>query len=154
MIVKETLKTARTSLDNVSDAPELDAQWLMLKVLGQDETSWLISHGEDELTQEQANNFDNFIKRRKTGEPLAYILGEWEFYGRKFIVSKDVLIPRPDTEKLIEEAVSVINKMFKEKGRKIVVADVGTGSGCIAITLLLESENIGRVVATDISEKH
>ena len=151
--IKEALYNAKKVLQPVSDAPALDAQWLMLEVLGPGEASWLISHGEDKLTREQKKRFESLIRRRKTGEPLAYILGEWAFYGRKFIVNKDVLIPRPDTEKLVEEAVRVIDKMHNEKRRKLVVADVGTGSGCIAITLLLETGKINRVIAVDVSEK-
>lgn len=149
MVVKEVLAVAYNSLADKSDAPHLDAQWLMLEVLGQKEASWLISHAGNELTQGQEERFENLVKRRKTGEPLAYILGEWEFYGRKFIVNKDVLVPRPDTEQLVEEAIKVINKMHE----KIVVADVGTGSGCAAITMLLETKKISRVLATDVSKK-
>lgn len=151
--IKKALFGAEKLLQFVSDAPALDAQWLMLEVLEQNEASWLISHGEDELTRKQQERFKSLVLLRKTGEPLAYILSEWEFYGRKFIVNRDVLVPRPDTERLVETAVQVIEKMYKQKGGKLVVSDVGTGSGCIAITTLLETEKIMHMIATDVAEK-
>lgn len=153
MTITQALRSARSQLSASSDAPALDAQWLMLEVLGQDEASWLISHGEDKITRKEQERYEGLVTRRKAGEPLAYILGEWEFYGRKFIVSRDALIPRPSTERLVEEAGQVIARMYEQKRRKLAVADVGTGSGCIAITLIKETEKINNVIATDISEK-
>lgn len=152
---KDALTAAKQQLAAISDAPDLDAQRILLHVLGQRETSWLFTHPEQELTPQQHDNIQELIRQRATAKPLAYILGVCEFYGREFIVTPDVLIPRPATEELVKQALAYIN-------RPMVIADIGTGSGCIAITLALEfappyeggiPTNAGGVVfiATDIS---
>ena len=93
------------------------------------------------------------IARRARAEPIAYLTGEREFFGRAFRVTPDVLIPRPETELVVEEALACLHarRPDPERSRPPVVVDVGTGSGCIAITLALEYPS-ARVVATDISE--
>lgn len=141
--VSEALRLARDQLEHTSDAPELDATWLMLHVLKQEESSWLYAHGDEVLSDEDEDKYKKLIERRKTGEPLAYILGYWEFYGRRFLVNRDVLVPRPSTEDLVD---AVLPKLHKG----MVIADVGTGSGCIVITLALELANF-QFFATDIS---
>ena len=83
-----------------------DAEILLAHVLQKDR-AWLLAHGEEELSQEQKKVFEAFVARRKNHEPIAYILGEKEFYGRKFLVDKRVLIPRPSTEALIDEMKSL-----------------------------------------------
>ncbi|MFH1353702.1 MAG: peptide chain release factor N(5)-glutamine methyltransferase [bacterium] len=149
--IKSQIQRARLQLAQVSDAPELDATWLMLHVLGRDESSWLQIHGENKLNPEEERQYAELVKRRNTGEPLAYILGYWEFYGRKFLVNKDVLIPRPSTENLVDAVLAKLHK-------GMVVADVGTGSGCVIITLALELANFQfsifnfQLLATDISD--
>ena len=94
--------------------------------------SWLIGHDRDVLGPAQAAALEALVRRREAGEPVAYILGEREFYGRVFKVSPDVLIPRPETEQLVEAALA---RLPKDRPAKIL--DLGTGSGCIAITLAL-----------------
>lgn len=100
------------------------------------------------LDNEINNNLNNDILRLKSYEPVQYILGYTYFYKSKFIVNKDVLIPRFDTEVLVEETINIINKNFENK--KISIVDIGTGSGCIAISLKKEISDLN-VVAIDIS---
>lgn len=89
--------------------------------------------------------YEALVKRRREGEPLAYLLGEKEFYGRRFAVTRDVLVPRPDSEALVEVALECLSPMTAPR-----ILELGTGSGCIAITLQLERPD-ARIVATDIS---
>ena len=100
------------------------------------------------LDNEINSNLNNDILRLKSYEPVQYILGYTYFYKSKFIVNKDVLIPRFDTEVLVEETINIINKNFENK--KISIVDIGTGSGCIAISLKKEISDLN-VVAIDIS---
>jgi release factor glutamine methyltransferase len=106
--------------------------------------SWLAAHGDDPVTEAQFSKAEAWMVRRESGEPWAHIIGWCEFRGRKFQVSKDVLIPRPETELVLEAALDV--------GRRIGVChatDVGTGSGILAICMALETD--WRIVASDIS---
>ncbi len=153
MTLASALKTARMKLTGHSDAPLLDAQRLLQQVTNHPEVSYFLAHGEEVLSTKQASAFMALVSRREKGEPLAYILGHWEWYGRAFQVTPHVLIPRPATENLIETALPIIKQLSHQAGRPITLADIGTGSGCIAITLLLEaSDYIARVYATDNSE--
>ena len=95
--------------------------------------SWLIAHDTDRLNPEQISRFCSVLARRLEGEPIAYITGYREFYGREFHVTPDVLIPRPETELLVELALARM-----PIGQSTQVLDLGTGSGCIAISLALE----------------
>jgi release factor glutamine methyltransferase len=119
-----------------------EAGSLLSFVIGRDRT-FLISHSEDELDNQQVEEFRVTIERRAAGEPLQYITGVQDFFGREFRVTPDVLIPRPETELLIEAALEV------SKAPQFI-CDVGTGSGCIAITLLCELHD-ARAVAVDKS---
>lgn len=107
--------------------------------------AWLIAHDTDALGEMQAAQFEALLTRRLAGEPVAYLTGTREFYGRLFQVSPDVLIPRPDTELLVELALARI-----PPDQAMEVLDLGTGSGCIAITLALERP-LARVTAVDRS---
>ena len=107
--------------------------------------AWLIAHDTDLPTGAQIATFDALLARRLAGQPIAYLTGTREFYGRPFQVSPDVLIPRPDTELLVERALARI-----PPDRAMDVLDLGTGSGCIAITLALERP-LARVTAVDRS---
>jgi release factor glutamine methyltransferase len=168
MKIQETLEHVKID--------RLDAEVLLAHVLGKDR-SWLISHSSDELNSNQKKKFDELITRRKNHEPVAYITGEKEFYGRKFKVDPRVLIPRPATEALIDEVKKLYEMKFEietprtmEADTDIVIfaevfsiqhsafsiqelsiIDVGTGSGCIGITLALEIPDI-KIICTDISE--
>jgi release factor glutamine methyltransferase len=107
--------------------------------------AWLIAHDTDPLVDAHITALDTLLTRRLAGEPIAYLTGAREFYGRRFQVSPDVLIPRPDTELLVELALERI-----PPDRSVDVLDLGTGSGCIAITLALERPLV-RVTAVDHS---
>jgi release factor glutamine methyltransferase len=106
-----------------------DAQQLLLRILQRD-GAWLLAHPEATLNDEQARRYDDWIARRERREPVQYILGEQEFYGLALKVTPDVLIPRPETEHLVEAALT---RAPRDRGLRI--CDVGTGSGAIAIAL-------------------
>lgn len=125
-----------------SQIERFDAQVLLLHVL-QKNRAWLIAHDDESATDEQSVAFEALAARRCAGEPVAYLLGSREFYGREFAVSPAVLIPRPDTELLVELAL----KRAPQNGK---VIDLGTGSGCIPITLKLERPDLS-VSALDLS---
>ena len=148
MTFYETTVRAHTLLIEAGLLPEtatFDAELLARHALGWDLATWLARRRE-EATPAFAQHYDALIRRRLQREPVAYIRGVQEFWGRDFIVSPAVLIPRPETELLIERA----RDWLSTRTRAIVV-DVGTGSGCIAITLSLECPG-HRVFAVDISE--
>lgn len=105
----------------------------------------LIAHPETAVSPPSRADYEALVRRRQAGEPLAYLLGEKEFYGRPFPVTPDVLVPRPDTETLIDVALACLRGRHAPR-----VLDLGTGSGCVAITLQLERAD-ARVVATDVS---
>lgn len=111
------------------------------------DTAWLIAHDTDPLTDAQIAAFQSLLLRRLEGEPIAYIVGEKEFYGRMFKVTPDVLIPRPETELLVEAALKCL-----AKSRPARILDIGTGSGCIAVSLALERPDCS-VTAVDISAR-
>ena len=152
MTIGEARAAAARTLTHVSDAPPLDADRLLLHIFGQSETAWLLLHSEDPLSATQEEELQALVCERASGKPLAYVLGEAWFYGRPFMVSPAVLIPRPATEDLIERSLEVIDSLFLARGRPLVIADIGTGSGCIAITLLLERPAaIEKISAVDSS---
>lgn len=137
--------TIAVALKN-SKLPLTETEILLSFIIKKDR-SYLNAFPEKKLTVREAVLFQNFLKRREKNEPLAYILGTKEFYGLKFFVNSSVLIPRPETEKLVADALAFL----KTKSKPIVV-DVGTGSGCIAIAVGKNSPKM-RVYATDISPK-
>lgn len=147
MTIVETLTWANNKLKDQStvDAPMLDAQLLLAKVLDVSK-NYLFTHFDQELTQEQSDRFEKLVERRRHHEPLAYIVGWKEFYGRPFKVNPFVLIPRPETETLIEET-----KRLCQNATDTLIIDVGTGSGAIAVTLSAETGL--PVIATDLSSE-
>lgn len=124
-----------------------EAGSLVAQILGQDR-SFILSHAEDALDPDQAMQFRAQVERRSKGEPLQYITGHQEFYGLDFEVSPDVLIPRPETELLVETALKSVNGLANP-----FICDVATGSGCVAIALLHELRKTpgAHGVAIDIS---
>ena len=134
MTISEWLKQTSAKIDR------LDAELILTDFLQVADRSYLAAHSNDELSD--TNAIDAQATRRAEGEPLAYILGYREFYGRRFFVTPNVLIPRPETETIID----IAKKLKPDK-----ILDVGTGSGCIAITLVLELPNT-QVSAVDISD--
>jgi len=145
--IKAALSAGSDRLQNVSESAEFDAQVLLAHILGA-ERAWLFAHHDELLNQEQMRDWDASLARLEGGEALAYVLGEWEFYGLTFQVTKDVLIPRPETELLVEQAIDWLTA----RPEKRIAADVGTGSGCIAIALAVNVPDLG-IIASDISER-
>ena len=121
-----------------------EAGSLLGDVLGRDR-SFILSHGEAAISYEQIEQFRDYLERRALGEPLQYITGHQEFFGLDFEVTSEVLIPRPETELLIEASLKVF-----PSAADALICDVGTGSGCIAITLMQQLPQ-ARAVALDIS---
>ncbi len=121
-----------------------DAGSLLAHVLGRDRT-FLIAHADGALSDEEFRAFRFLIERRARGEPAQYITGHQEFFKLDFEVTRAVLIPRPETELIVETALELLRNDSKPR-----LADIGTGSGCIAISLLHEM-NAARAVATDVS---
>ena len=144
-VIAETILEAEQLLRRAG-VPEArrEAGTLLAYVLGRDR-SFILSHPEDAIGEEQAERFSEYLERRLQREPLQYITANQEFFGLDFEVTRDVLIPRPETELLVETAV----KLFGDSGNAFI-CDVGTGSGCIAITLMHQLPG-PRAVALDIS---
>jgi release factor glutamine methyltransferase len=133
MDIQSWLKAATHSLTESSiDSARLDAEILLADMMEKDR-SWILAHPEYILTDEQISLLDKKIARRARHEPIAYIRGSQEFYGRDFIVSKDTLTPRPETETIVEMALELLRNE-----PALSVADIGTGSGCIIISIELE----------------
>ncbi len=129
-----------------SETPLLDAQVLLAHVLGKTR-AWVMAHPEIEPTSEQQAQIDRSMERLKNGQPLPYVLGHWEFFGLDFLLSPEVLIPRPETELLVEKA---LEWMKSQRRNGILAADIGTGSGCIAVALAVHAPGLN-VIASDVS---
>ena len=125
----EALQTARARLAATCKNPRRDADLLLAHVLGCDQTA-LLTHPERMLSIEESEQFARLVERRLAAEPMQYLTGEQEFFGLRFEVSPAVLIPRPETEHLVE---TVLQRFKREDAVRIV--DVGTGSGAIAVAL-------------------
>lgn len=161
-----------TIRDALNHAPivSLDAELLLSFILGNDR-AWILAHDCEELHESHRRSWEKLVSRRIKGEPVAYITGTKEFYGRMFDVSPAVLIPRPSTEKLIEVALDFLQSpalvtseadsgitviavpLSKEK--PVLIADIGTGSGIIPLTLRLEGrreEMVGIDISSDALE--
>lgn len=132
-------------LAGASETPGLDGQVLLGHVLGRPR-AWLLAHPEARLSPAELDTLEQYTARLEQGEPLPYVLGHWEFYGLDFLVSPAVLIPRPETELLVEQALAWL---AVHPGPRLAV-DVGTGSGCIAVSLAVHAPGL-TVVAVDIS---
>ncbi len=132
------------ALSRMSGLSRLEARMLLVRVLGRP-TEWLLAHGDEPVAPELSEAFLSLAARRRQGEPMAYLVGEREFMGHTFVVSPCVLIPRPETELLVEAAIQAIID-----SRSPAILDLGTGSGAVAISLALARPD-ARVSATDIS---
>ncbi len=142
--IGELLRDARQRLAATPfEAPRREAALLLARVLDRGEAS-ILAHTEEAVPAVAAERFGALLERRLAGEPVAYLFGEREFYGRLFAVDPRVLIPRPETEHLIEAVLAL------DLPPRPTIADVGTGSGAIAVTLALELPG-ARLLATDIS---
>jgi release factor glutamine methyltransferase len=139
--IQELLSSATRLLAPSSESASADAQLILAHALDCTR-QWLRANGDAEITPEQRLRFEQLCSRRRAGEPIAYILGSAGFYGREFLVNEQVLIPRPETEHLVDETLA-----FVRGGMRVL--DVGTGCGAIACTVAAETEAV--VDATDVS---
>ena len=143
--IAETLKIAAEVLRHGEIAePRREAGSLLAFALQKDKT-FLIAHSEYELSKQEETRFHKFLRRRAKREPFQYITGKQEFYGLDFEVSKDVLIPRPETELIVENAV----ELLPENGK---FCEIGVGSGCISISILREVKTAS-AIGLDVSEE-
>jgi release factor glutamine methyltransferase len=145
LTVADALREAAARLRDAGLAePRREAGTLLSYSLGRDQAH-LITHSDESLNDVQLSDFRAWVERRAAGEPFQYIAGRQEFYGLEFEVGRDVLIPRPETELLVEEALELLRDTPSP-----FVCDVGTGSGCIAVALLHERGD-ARGVGCDVS---
>ncbi|MDB9940744.1 peptide chain release factor N(5)-glutamine methyltransferase [Candidatus Pelagibacter sp.] len=126
--------------------PQLDSEILLSNSIKRDKR-YIILNPKEILNSEQLEKFKNLIERRKKGEPIAYIINKKEFWKDEFFVNKDVLIPRPDSEIIIEQVLKIYSKDIQ-----LQVLDIGTGSGCILLSILKERSNFYGT-GIDISKK-
>jgi release factor glutamine methyltransferase len=142
--IATALRSAADRLGDLSDTARLDAEILLACALNRDR-SYFRAWPERKLSPDEQNRFRDLIERRQSGTPIAYLLGEKEFWSRTFKVRPDVLIPRPETELLVELALDAI-----PAARTTDILDLGTGSGAIAVTVAAERP-LARITATDLS---
>ncbi len=148
--IAETLKEASELLRDATVPNNLlDAQTLLAEALGKDRT-YLIINFNQQIPEDVLSEFRMMVNRRASGEPLQYITGHQEFFGLSFEVNPDVLIPRPETELIVEETIRLVQLNGISRPVAPVIIDVGVGSGCIAVTLARELGD-ARVIASDIS---
>ena len=142
--IQTSLEYAFKTLQALSDTAQLDSEILLCHVLDKNR-AYLRTWPERKLNREQIIEFQQLVKKRETGLPIAYLVGKKEFWSREFFINQHVLIPRPETELLIEIALDLIpDNQFKS------IIDLGTGSGAIGITLAAERP-LTNITATDIS---
>ncbi|MBZ0300048.1 MAG: peptide chain release factor N(5)-glutamine methyltransferase [Anaerolineae bacterium] len=142
--IQSALHAARNRIAPVSESASLDAQVLLAELLNVNR-AYLLAHGDAALTPEQAARYGEWVQRRADGEPVAYILGRRAFYDRELRVAPSVLIPRPETELLLEAALN-----FVQGSADCAAADIGTGSGALAVTFAANCPNAA-VYAVDLS---
>lgn len=128
-----------------SDWPQLDAQVLLAHIMDKPRT-WVLAHPETPLTDHQLAAVETAVARLEAGIALPYILGHWGFFDLDLIVTPDVLIPRPETELLVEKAIVWLQASPERR----TIADIGTGSGCIAVSIAVHIPD-ARILATDLS---
>jgi len=131
--------------NNISN-PQLDSEILLSNSIKRDKKH-IILNPTELLNSDQLNKFKSLIERRKKGEPIAYLINKKEFWKDEFFVNKDVLIPRPDTELIIEQVLKIYSRNYQ-----LQVLDIGTGSGCILLSILKERPNFYGT-GIDISKK-
>lgn len=147
--IRAALDAATAELMGHSGAPRLDAQLILAHLLEQ-RREYLIAHDEVALSAEQAIAYAKLIALRRRGMPTAYILGRRAFFDRDLVVTPHVLIPRPETELIVERALAWIHAQGRQNDPRLRIVDVGTGSGAIAVALAGRLP-AARILATDIS---
>jgi len=140
------IKSSKTLMEFNINNPYLDSELLLSKAINQDRKYFIINSKKN-LNKEKLNNFYNLVDRRKKGEPVAYIINKKEFWKNEFFVDKNVLIPRPDSELIVEQLLKLT--LYKSK---LQILDIGTGSGCILLSLLKERPDFYGT-GIDISKK-
>ena len=145
MTIKDTIRKYTNALKLVTHIPAKEVEILMLHLLEKN-TIWLHLNYNEEFTKEK--ELEVLVKKRATNYPIEYIINKASFYGEMFIVKPGVLIPRPETEILVENALEIL----KDKKETIKVLEIGTGSGIISVMLAMLIENI-KIIAVDINEK-
>ena len=147
MTIREIFNTYMEELSHISDTPNLDIEILLSKALGDVDRLYIHLNLHKELTKEQLDSFNKMIQDRLKGRPIAYIVNNREFMGLDFYVEEGVLIPRPDTEPLVEEVIELV------KGKEnLKIVDIGTGSGAITVSLAKYIKDC-QVYSLDISDK-
>ncbi len=149
--VSEVLARGIVALAKYVESPRTDAQLLLASVIGRDR-AWILAHGDSFLSRQQSERFGELCEKRASGMPVAYILGTAGFYGREFVVNDKVLVPRPESEVLVEDMLSYLRTRLDPAYPKqlLTVLDIGTGSGAIACTLAAELAAV-TVEGVDIS---
>ena len=147
MNIQTLLNQASKTLKQLSNtSSKLDSEILLSKIIKKNR-KYLILNSNEELKKKNIKSFDYLVKRRKKGEPIAYLINKKEFWKQNFYINQNVLIPRPDTETLVEETLKLFNV-----NSKLNMLDIGTGSGCILISILKERRNFFGT-GIDISKK-
>ena len=147
MNIQTLLNQASKTLKQLSNtSSKLDSEILLSKIIKKNR-QYLILNSNEELKKENIKSFDYLVKRRKKGEPIAYLINKKEFWKQNFYINQNVLIPRPDTETLVEETLKLFNV-----NSKLNMLDIGTGSGCILLSILKERRNFFGI-GIDISKK-
>ena len=142
--VRHTLARARASLESASATARLDAEILLSQVLGWSRAR-LLAHPAASLDLRSARRFETLLERRRAGEPIAYLTGRREFWSLDLLVTPDTLVPRPETEVLVEAVLGVV-----PAGRPATIADIGTGAGAIALAIARERPR-ALVLGSDLS---
>ena len=151
MLIKDLIINAASKLEAVSESPRLDAEVLLSHVLGIERLNLIVRFAE-ELDPGHENAFNSLVERRLRHEPVAYICGSREFFGLNFKVTPAVLIPRPETEMIVEKVL----EYAASRPDPIRLLDLGTGSGCIALAIASELKALKRtfgILAADASEE-
>ena len=147
MNIQSAINQASKILNNSSNASfKLDSEILLSEVIKKNR-QYLILNSNEELKKKNIKSFDYLVKRRKKGEPIAYLINKKEFWKQNFYINQNVLIPRPDTELLVEEILKLFNV-----NSKLNILDIGTGSGCILLSILNERKSFYGT-GIDISKK-
>ena len=147
MNIQTLLNQASKTLKQLSNtSSKLDSEILLSKIIKKNR-KYLILNSNEELKKENIKSFDYLVKRRKKGEPIAYLINKKEFWKQNFYINQNVLIPRPDTETLVEETLKLFNV-----NSKLNMLDIGTGSGCILLSILNERKSFYGT-GIDISKK-
>jgi release factor glutamine methyltransferase len=145
LTIKQVLLEYTNKTVSLSETSRMDGEVLLGHVMGRNR-SWVMAHPEFELSMDQVQLFNQLSSRVLNGEPLPYILGYWEFFGLSLTINQNVLIPRPETEVLLEAALDWLQK----HPQKRLGIDIGTGSGCIALALATHIPDL-KMIATDVS---